>query len=230
MARLERDRNRFSLRESFMRRAKHRTRLSGWNARIEQLETRCLLATGPILAGITTNDGNVLAPNVVLNEAPRELTFRFDENQQIDVATLDAIQVIRSNLDDVFGDGDDVVVTPGFVGQGNQTNDVVFRFSETLPDDIFRIEIDGSTAAALRNIGGDPFNNGSDFALEFELDLGPQIRRAAARGAALAPSRTPPSPPPAPLARIVCPPQGEEAACSGGPALATALANSGCKP
>ena len=114
MARLERERRTFPWRAPFNRHSQRKKRRdSRWNAQLEQLEHRCLLATGPILAGITTNDGNILSPAVTLHEAPQELTFRFDENQQIDVDRLDAIQVLRSNKDGQFGDGDDIVISPG---------------------------------------------------------------------------------------------------------------------
>ncbi len=177
MARLERERRTSRLRAPLNRNSKRQNRRdSRWHAHLEQLEMRCLLAAGPILAGITTNDGNILAPAVTLHEAPQELTFRFDQNQQIDIDTLDAIQVLRSNKDGQFGDGDDIAIVPGFVGIGNQPSDVVLRFSDTLPDDAYRIEIDGSTAGALRNIQGDAFNDGNDYALEINLDLGAQIR------------------------------------------------------
>ncbi len=49
------------------------------------------------------------------------------------------------------------------------------RFAESLPDDQYRIEISGSGATALRNVAGDPFNDGSDLEVDFRLDLGAQV-------------------------------------------------------
>ena len=176
MARLERDRRKNLLHREFDRRSKRKMRQKHWVSQLEQLEHRCVLATGPILAGITTNDGNVLSSTSELNEAPQELTFRFDENQEIDVSTLDAIRVLRSNQDGLFGDGNDIVITPGYVGGGSLPNDVVLRFAETLPDDIYRVEIDGSSASPLRNVQGEAFNDGADFAVQFNIDLGALIQ------------------------------------------------------
>ena len=59
--------------------------------KIESLEERRLLAVGPQLIGIQPNDGELLPfdSTDTRNVAPRELTFRFDRNQVIDVDTLD---------------------------------------------------------------------------------------------------------------------------------------------
>ena len=51
---------------------------------LENLEDRRLLAVGPQLIGVQDNDGSPLRfdnPTQTRNIAPRELTFRFDENQ-----------------------------------------------------------------------------------------------------------------------------------------------------
>ena len=72
---------------------------------LETLEDRRLLAVGPQLIGIQPNDGELLPfddPNHIRNTAPRELVFRFDENQAFDTNNLDGIQVTRANLDEGF--------------------------------------------------------------------------------------------------------------------------------
>ncbi|MCA9162744.1 MAG: hypothetical protein KDA62_07185, partial [Planctomycetales bacterium] len=96
------------------------------------------------------------------------------------------------------GVSNDIVVNPGYIGRlaNPDENEVVFRFSETLADDLYRVDIYGDhPVLALRNeatvsynVRGRIFNgfafgdttddgvdNGEDFSFEFELDLGPQI-------------------------------------------------------
>jgi len=44
-----------------------------------------------------------------------------------------------------------------------------------LPDDLYRIEINGTGTAPLRNTEGDAFQNGTNLTREFRLDLGAQV-------------------------------------------------------
>ncbi|WP_231615288.1 tandem-95 repeat protein [Novipirellula artificiosorum] len=127
---------------------------------LETLEARQLLA-GPQLIGIQPNEGDLIVDGSVRESAPRVLTFRFDQDQQIDANTLDGIRITRSGQDDVFNTADDVRITPGLVtlGDPNQ-NEVVVRFAESLPDDNYRIEVFGYDDAGLgvtgiRNIDGE---------------------------------------------------------------------------
>ena len=69
----------------------------------------------------------------------------------------------------------DVVVEPGFIGLGDSPREVIFRFSEPLPDDLYQIDILGSSALALRNTEGEAFQEGVDLTLNFAINLGPQI-------------------------------------------------------
>jgi hypothetical protein len=157
--------------------------------RIEPLEQRQLLAVGPQLIGVLPNAGTLLEDGDIRSIAPEELTFRFDESQTLDATTFaDAFQIVRSGLDGQFGDpidgiGDDVVITPGWIGLGEKGSEVIVRFSERLVDDNYRIIVDGTGENALRNTDGfalndltdDNVDNGADERLDFELDLGAQI-------------------------------------------------------
>ena len=126
-----------------------------------------LLAIGPQLIGIQPNEGELLSDGDVRNVAPQDLTFRFDDGQVIDPATLDGIRMTRTGLDGAFGDDADVVVEPGYVGvDPNRRNEVVVRFAETLPDDLYRIAIFGSGDTPLRNNRDEPFNDGVDESLD----------------------------------------------------------------
>ncbi|MEO1524376.1 MAG: GEVED domain-containing protein [Planctomycetota bacterium] len=69
----------------------------------------------------------------------------------------------------------DVVVEPGFIGLGDSPREVIFRFAEPLPDDLYQIDILGSSALALRNAEGEAFQDGVDLTLNFSVNLGPQI-------------------------------------------------------
>jgi hypothetical protein len=74
---------------------------------VERLEERQLLA-GAQLIGILPNDGALLQTGDIRNIAPADLTFRFDQVQVIDPASLGSstaaggIQITRANLDGVF--------------------------------------------------------------------------------------------------------------------------------
>jgi VCBS repeat-containing protein len=104
----------------------------------------------PRLLSIAPNSGETFNPNAgnastsnVLNESPRELVFRFSGSQQIDPTTLSGIRMVRSGGDGDFGNGNEVVVVPTFLGLGDNDRTVVARFGEALPDDRYRIEILG---------------------------------------------------------------------------------------
>ncbi|MBX3414227.1 MAG: DVUA0089 family protein [Pirellulales bacterium] len=133
------------------------------------------MLASPQLIAIVPNAGDVLQAGQVRDEAPRELIFRFDVGQVIDPNSLAGIQIVRAGNDNNLGTGDDVLLTPGFVGLGEQSNEVVYRFVENLPDDRYRITIFGAGATPLQNIAAEPFNNGVNQVVDFELDLGAQV-------------------------------------------------------
>jgi hypothetical protein len=83
----------------------------------------------------------------------------------------------------VLSGANDVAVAPGYVGLGSAPREVIFRFAEPLPDDLYRIDVAGTGSNPLRNnLGyalGDATDNGIDdgvdFSLQFQLDLGARI-------------------------------------------------------
>ena len=153
-------------------------------SQIEQFEPRQMLAVSPQLVSIIPNAGDLLKLNgtEVRNEEFRELTFRFDPTQTMDEVSAQngGIRLVRS-VDGVFGNGNDIDITPtvtaknGFIGLGDRPNEIVVRFSDHLPDDVYQIRIVGAGSTPLRNTEQLPFNNGQDLTVRFELDLGPQI-------------------------------------------------------
>ena len=69
----------------------------------------------------------------------------------------------------------DVVVEPGFIGLGDSSREVVFRFAEPLPDDIYQLDILGTGPFALRNVNGEFFQDGEDLTRTFSINLGPKV-------------------------------------------------------
>jgi len=135
-------------------------------------------AVGPELISISPNEGGTIQTGSVLHIAPRELRLLFNENQQIDPATLGAIHIVRSGGDDVLGNANDVTIENIWVGIGDRPNEVIVRFAETLPDDLYQITIvgDGSKGdVVLKNIEHVVFHKGEDLSIAFSLDLGAQV-------------------------------------------------------
>ncbi len=143
---------------------------------IESLEERRVLAGGPTLAGISVNDGTLLVNGDVRAISPSSLTFSFDNGQVLDASSLPGgITVTRSGFDGVFGNADDVAIQPGFLGLGENSNQVIMRFASALPDDGYRIRLVGTGETPLKNTIGQPFNMGTDVTVGFELNLAPQV-------------------------------------------------------
>lgn len=155
-----------------------RRRKSNRPARIslghEPLEDRRVLA--PVLTGIDANDGTLLENGDVRHIAPTQLTFRFNPGEQIQASSVaQGIRLTRSGDDAILGTADDVVVSPGFIGIGDETNEVVMRFASALQDEVYRITIFGAGSTPLVNVQGDAFNNGQNLSVSFELDLGAKV-------------------------------------------------------
>ncbi len=83
----------------------------------------------------------------------------------------------------VTAGANDIVIEPGYIGVGDSPNEIIVRFSETLPDDLYQIDVYGEGQNSLRNSLGmavndttlDGVDNGSDISTQFELDLGAQV-------------------------------------------------------
>jgi hypothetical protein len=73
----------------------------------------------------------------------------------------------------------DVVLVGGFVGYGDFQNEAIFRFSEPLVDDVYRINVigrPGEGRTPVRDVQGNLFLDGQgDYNVTFELDLAPQV-------------------------------------------------------
>ncbi|RMF42903.1 MAG: hypothetical protein D6753_06420, partial [Planctomycetota bacterium] len=144
------------------------------------------VATPPRLLAVAPNVGEIFNFNRtnILSVAPDELVFRFDGAQSIDPATLAGIRLTRAGGDGTFADGNETVITPGWIGLDDTGRVVTMRFAETLPDDLYRIEVFGEDIpaqgiVALRNIKGEklkPRFAGTDRdTILFDLELGAQV-------------------------------------------------------
>jgi hypothetical protein len=151
---------------------------------VESLEDKSLLSAFDLIT-VIPNQGVFLSDGAVLHEAPKEVTLRFSPGETITQASLGSISIVRAGVDGVFDDPttpavestDDVTLdlTKGFVGLGDQPNEVIVRFAQTLPDDKYQIRIDGTGANSIQAVSGDAFNGGADKTFHFELDLGAQV-------------------------------------------------------
>ncbi|MCU0876166.1 MAG: GEVED domain-containing protein [Pirellulaceae bacterium] len=138
---------------------------------LEQLEDRRVMAVF-----VLPNNGELLNNGDTRTIAPQDLTFRFTDIPGLDPTTIaNGIQLRRAGGDGQFGQANDVVVTPGFIGLGDNNREVIMRFAETLPDDTYQITIFGAGTTPLRDTAGNPINGGANQSLNFRLDLGAQV-------------------------------------------------------
>jgi hypothetical protein len=138
---------------------------------LEQLEDRRVMAVF-----VLPNNGELLNNGDTRTIAPQDLTFRFTEIPGLDATTIaNGIRLTRAGGDGQFGQANDVVINPGFVGLGDNNREVIMRFAETLPDDTYQITIVGAGTTPLRDSAGNPINGGSNQTLNFRLDLGAQV-------------------------------------------------------
>ena len=134
---------------------------------------------------LNTNEGN--------NTTARHLADAID--QSVEASSLINVEIEGDPGADITSDSvnhtpqvlqgaNDIVVSAGFVGYGDSQNEVVFRFAERLPDDLYRINIFSQGNNALLNENGEAFVNLEDdgeqsvtpFQLDFELDLGAFVK------------------------------------------------------
>lgn len=151
-------------------------------SKVESLEEKIVLSAFDLVT-VIPNQGVFLTDGTTMSEAPREVTLRFSPGQTITQGSLGAISVVRSGLDGVFDNAatpvvestDDVGVSLGYVGIGDNPNEVIVRFASTLPDDQYQIRIQATGPGALQSTTGDTFNSGVDDTFNINLDLGAQV-------------------------------------------------------
>ena len=127
------------------------------------------------LFGVVTDFGESIDDGTVLTQRPSQLTFQFGSWQQVDPTSLEAITILRSGSDGVFGNGNDVIVQPTFLGIGADPSQVIAQFAGGLPDDVYRITVRGTGSNPIQTATGGPFNNGVDDVREFEVEFAQQV-------------------------------------------------------
>ena len=143
----------------------------------------------PALVSVSSNITTYtdLTSTAEMTVAPDELTFTFNPDQVIDPSTLSGIEIVEAGPDGTFydpvanpNDIDDIVIHPGYIGIGSQPNQVVVRFSQTLPADTFEVVFvgqgsdgvhlyygpDGKVVKPLENTSGLPLNYASQTAAD----------------------------------------------------------------
>ncbi len=75
----------------------------------------------------------------------------------------------------VLGGANDVRIEPGYLDLGDSSREVIMRFNEHLPDDVYMIEVLGGGPTPLVDDLGTPFADGANFQRTFTLDLGAQV-------------------------------------------------------
>ena len=126
---------------------------------LETLEHRQLLAVGPQLIGVQPNNSDLLNNGSVRTVAPNELTFRFDDAQVIDPATLSGIRITRAGSDGSFGQfsastdfGSSGAVNVQFTARAQATAlTVVFTTADLGPSGVPQFAVNGSTLNVTLN-------------------------------------------------------------------------------
>ncbi len=64
----------------------------------------------------------------------------------------------------VLSGANDIEIQPGYIGIDDNSNEVILRFAETLPDDVYRVEIRGANSRA---VAATDFNTNSQVRVQF---------------------------------------------------------------
>lgn len=137
--------------------------LASRNLHHETLEKRELLAFDLVSVSADVTQQFNLDSVTRLDEAPRELTFRFGGDMVFDTAALSGFTFTASGGDGTFGDGNESVVELGHLGQGDNSRIIVARFAGDLADDSYRINVPEDSSGTLNTT------------VDFDLELGPRV-------------------------------------------------------
>ncbi len=157
-------------------------------------------SNGTMIQVTKANLGNSVAPTITVNDKTISITLNSNATTPTTAAQLvnavnahaGASALVKAHIRSgdptaavgsrginysplVMTGANDVRVEPGYLDLGDSLREVVVRFKDHLPDDVYMIEILGGGSAPLQNVNGDAFNDGGSFQMTFELDLGAQI-------------------------------------------------------
>ena len=131
-----------------------------------------------VLVDLNTNAGNETTAEILvdaLNEDAaasaliRVSLLEGDGATDITAAAIDYSPIVLSG-------SNDEVVEPGYIGVDESARQIVFRFRESLTDEVYQVSVRGTGASTLSDLDGSVFLDGEgDFSRNFRLDLGPQI-------------------------------------------------------
>ena len=171
----------------------------------EMLEQKKLLAFDLSTAFVVGNEPFSLGTVETLTESPQELTLRFTPGTEIEPTSLvSGISIVRSgdSRDGFLEDSNelgyefnpsnfsDIAIEPGaiLVDDYPSLNQVVIRFAERLPDDLYRVTISStvdasgnSTGVGLETVDNQPFRRGdgesaaTSFHFDFRVSTGAQV-------------------------------------------------------
>lgn len=134
-------------------------------------------AVGPDIVAVFPDNGPSLLDNPSLTTAPEQLTIRFTEGQTIDEKSLDGIKLMyRQNESSQWTE-----VSIGWIGIGQQENEVIVRPAATFQDGLYQLIIIGTGENALVNDHNYEFRydpeteTGVDYTFDFAMDLPLQV-------------------------------------------------------
>lgn len=132
---------------------------------------------GPDVVSVFPDAGESLLNSPTLDYAPNQLTVRFTEGQEIDPNTLDAIKLMYRQNDGAEWEE----VSLGWVGIGEQPNEVILRPASTFLDGLYELVIVGTGDSPLLNSKGFEFrydpeqDAGSDYTFDFAMSIPLQV-------------------------------------------------------
>lgn len=134
---------------------------------LEFLEARHLLAA-PQLIDVQDEGGRVIASGQEIQNSPSTLVLDFSSTPDLDATTITTITLERAGQDGAF-DGTDVQIPVTVSIVGAEPNEVVLQLGQTLPSDLYRINLPGTVANSV----GEAFNGGIDSSFDFSIQLPP---------------------------------------------------------
>jgi hypothetical protein len=140
---------------------------------LEHLEARHLLAA-PQLINVQDEGSRVITSGQEIQNSPSALVLDFSSTPDLDATTITTITLERAGQDGAF-DGTDVLIPVTVSIVGAAPNEVVLQLGQTLPSDLYRINLPGT----LANTDGETFNGGMDSAFNFSIQLPPRAVQSA---------------------------------------------------
>jgi hypothetical protein len=135
---------------------------------LEHLEARHLLAA-PQLINVQDEGSRVITSGQEIQNSPSALVLDFSSTPDLDATTITTITLERAGQDGAF-DGTDVLIPVTVSIVGAAPNEVVLQLGQTLPSDLYRINLPGTLANTL----GEMLNGGVDSAFNFSIQLPPR--------------------------------------------------------